>query len=328
MKRKNVTEYAFGYMNSYTSMMTAYQLMSDWRVIKGQDQLDKCHIYIIATRPNSFFIADSLEHDGKFLSGQIGYKISGLEHRVNFKEFPFELTEGAIEIRCDYPFRELWTYNSAGEQIHYLSATHFASILGAYNSDGVLNRFEVLYVGQALGQGNRSAQQRLTSHSTFQKILALSAHDTPDNEVVVFMFQFEHEQVFTSMDGRAIDAIADDSNEKRLMSAIRNPPDKKQKIAMVEACLIRYFQPRYNEIFKIKFPSTKHKTLLSCKKLDASALIVELDTSDLGFTMWSPTVRASDHHIARYDLVNLQNRMSFFNLTGITEFPGVIKTEN
>jgi hypothetical protein len=327
MKRINVTEYALGYMNSYTSMMTAYQLMSGWKVINDQDQLDKCHLYIIASRPNSYFIADSLKHDGKLLSGQIGYKVSGLECRVDFNDFPFELSDGAIEIRCDYPFRELWTYNSAGEQTHYLPATHFGSILGAQKSDGVLNRFEVLYVGQAIGQGNRSAQQRLTSHSTFQKILALSAHDTPDNELVVFMFQFDHERMFTSMDGRASGAIADESNEKRLMSAIRNPPEKKQKIAMVEAGLIRYFQPFYNEIFKIKFPSTKHKTLLSCKKLDVSALIVELDTSDLGFTLWSPTVKANDHHTARYDLVNLENRMSFFNLTGVSEFPGVIKTE-
>ncbi|MBD8567883.1 hypothetical protein QQL38_07290 [Pseudomonas syringae] len=326
MKRKNVTEYAFGYVNSYTTMMTAYEIMSDGVLVGGQDQLDKCHIYIIATRPNAYFIADSLKHDGKLLSGQIGYKIAGKEHRVDFNDVPFELLDGAIEIRCDYPFRELWTYNAAGEQKRYLAATHFASILGAQNSDGVLNRFEVQYVGQAIGQGNRSAQQRLMNHSTFQRILALSAHATPDNEIVVFMFQFDHEQVFTSMDGRATGAIADDSNEKRLMGAIKNPPDEKQKIAMVEAGLIRYFQPHYNEIFKIKFPSTKHKTLLSCKALDVSALIVELDTSDLGLTLWSSTIKTNDHHTARFDLVNLQNRMSFFNATGMAEFPGVIKT--
>lgn len=327
MKRKNITEYAFGYMNSYTSMMTAYQLMSGGVLTEGQDQLDKCHIYIIATRPNAYFIADSLKHDGKILSGQIGYKIAGNEVRVDFNDVPFELVDGAIKIGCDYPFRELWTYNSAGERIRYLAATHFASILGAQNSDGVLNRFEVQYVGQAIGQGNRSAQQRLISHSTFQKILALTAHATPDNEIVVFMFQFDHEQVFTSMDGLATGAIADDSNEKRLIGAIRNPPDKKQKIAMVEAGLIRYFQPRYNEMFKIKFPSTKHKTLQSCKALDVSALVVELDTSDLGFTLWSPTIEAKDHHTARFDLVNLQNRMSFFSATNMTEIPGIIKTE-
>lgn len=328
MKRKNITEYAFGYMNSYTTMMTAHQLMSGGVLIEGQEQLDKCHIYIIATRPNAYFIDDSLRHDGKLLSGQIGYKIAGKEYRVDFNDVPFQLEDGGIEIRCDYPFRELWTYNSAGEQIRYLAATHFASILGAQNFDGVLNRFEVQYVGQAIGQGNRSAQQRLQSHSTFQKILALSAYAAPDNEIVVFMFQFDHERIFSSMDGRATGAIADDSNEKRLMKAIRNPPDKKQKTAMVEAGLIRYFQPHYNEVFKIKFPSTKHKTLQSCKALDVSALIVELDTSDLGFTLWSPTIKAMDHHTVRFDLVNLQNRMSFFNATGMTEYPGVIKTAN
>jgi len=327
MKRKNVTEYALGYMNSYTSMMTAYQLMSGWKVINDQDQLDKCHIYIIASRPNPYFISDDLKHDGKFLSGKIGYKVSGVECRVDFDDFPFELSDGAIEIRCNYPFRELWTHNSAGEQVHYLSATHFASILGAKKYDGVLNRFEVLYVGQAIGQGNRSAQQRLTSHATFQKIMAISSHDTPDDELVVFMFQFDHEQIFTSMDGRAIGAIADESNERRLMGAIRNPPEKKQKIAMVEAGLIRYFQPFYNEVFKTKFPSTKHKTLSSCKKLDVSALVVELDTSDLGFTLCSPTIKANDHHLANYDLVNLESRLSFFDTTGAAKFPGVIKTE-
>jgi hypothetical protein len=327
MKRKNIIEYALSYMNSYTAMMTAYQLMSGGNVIEGQDDLDRCHIYIIAARPNPYFIADSLKHDGKLLSGQIAYKIGGVEHRVNFADCPFELSDGATEIRCVYPFLELWTYNSAGEQIRYMPATYFGSVLGAHSCDGVLNGFEVLYVGQAIGQGNRSAQQRLTSQSTFQKILALSAYDTPDNEIVVFMFQFDHERVFSSIDGRAIGAIADGSNEKRLMTAIRNPPDKKRKIAMVEAGLIRYFQPRYNEIFKIKFPSTKHRTLQSCKSLDVSGLIVELDTSDLGFTLRSPTIAASDHHVARYDLVNLQNRMSFFNLTGAAEFPGVIKTE-
>lgn len=327
MKRKNITEYGFGYMNSYTSMMSAHQLMSDGVLSEGQDELDKCHIYIIATRPNPYFVADSLNHDGKQLSGQIGYKISGNEYLLDFTEVPFPLLDGAIEIRCEYPFRELWTYNAAGEKIRYFPASHFASILGAQNFEGVLNNFEVQYVGQAIGQGNRSAQQRLKSHSTLQKILAKSAYAAPDDEILVFMFQFDHEQVFSSMDGRAIGAIDDESNEKRLMGAIRNPPDKKQKIAMVEASLIRYFQPHYNEVFRIKFPSTKHRILQSCQALDASALVVELDTSDLGFTLWSPTVKAHEHHIASFDLVNLQNRMSFFNATGLTEFPGVIKTQ-
>ena len=328
MRRKNITEYAYGYMNSYTSMMTAYALMSDGVITEGQDELDKCHVYMIASRPNAYFVADSLSHVGSILSGKIGYKVSGKEVLVDFGDWPFELSDGAVEIRCDYPFREVWTYNDAGEKIRYLAATHIASYIGAKNSDGVLNSFEVLYIGQAIGQGNRSAQQRLQSHSTFQKILALSAHSSPDNEIVVFMYQYDHEQVFSSMDGRAKDANTDNTNETRLMEAIRNPPSKRQKISLVEAGLIRYFQPHYNEMFKIKFPSAKHKTLQSCKDLDVSALVVELDTSDFNFMLYSPAVKPSEHHTARFDLVNHQHRMSFFNATGMAGFPGVIKTEN
>lgn len=52
MQRKNITKCALVYMNSWTSMITAYQIMSDWPVTNDQDKLDKCHIYIIAKRPN------------------------------------------------------------------------------------------------------------------------------------------------------------------------------------------------------------------------------------------------------------------------------------
>ncbi|MBH3383253.1 hypothetical protein I5S53_04580 [Pseudomonas juntendi] len=324
MKRKNVTEYAYSYQASYAVMVTANQLMAGGVLDDGQDELDKCHIYIIATRPNPYFIADSLKHEGEYLSGKIAYKISGVETQIEFSEYPLSLVDGAVGISCVYPFRELSTCDEGGKEVRYIPASVLASQMAPEASGGVLNRCEVLYVGQAIGQGNRSAQQRLMNHATFQKILALSAHNTPDNEIVIFMMQFDEGQVLISMDGRADGAINDNSNETRLMGAIRNPPDKKQKIAMVEAGLIRYFQPHYNEIFKLKFPSVKHKTLQSCRSLDASALNIELETL---FALWSPTVKPKFHHSARFDLVNLQNRMSFFNSTGFNEFPGVIKTE-
>jgi len=127
------------------------------------------------------------------------------------------------------------------------------------------------------------------------------------------------------MDGRAKDANNTDENETRLINAIKKPPSKQQKIGMIEAGLIRYFQPRYNEIFKIKFPSTKHKILKSCYDLDVTSLVVEVDSSDLNCILYSPAVKPTNHHIAMIDLVSSQNRMSFFNATGFMELRGVIK---
>ncbi|MEA9605762.1 hypothetical protein QY702_04670 [Xanthomonas campestris pv. plantaginis] len=328
MKRKFVTEYALGYMNSYSAIVAAHQLMQGGHLEKSnQDELDKCHIYIIAAKPTTYFNPNTLKLENDLLSGEIGYKIDGNETRVKFEGYPWRLSEGAVTINCKYPYKEVCSYTAAGEEVRYIPAHMVAHAFTDQNGFGAndLNKYEALYVGQSIGQGNLSAQKRLLSHSTLQKILALTAHDYPDKDIVLLMYQFEHGNVFGSMDGRAKDAINTEENEDRLINAIHNPPNKKQKISLIEAGLIRYFHPPYNEKFKIKFPSVKHKTLKSCYKLDVSALIIELDSSNLNYYLYSKNVPPQDHHIAKFDLVAPQNRQSFFDATNLTPLPDIIK---
>ncbi|MDH4561711.1 hypothetical protein [Pseudomonas sp. BN411] len=328
MKRKFVTEYALGYMNSFTSIVTAHQLLLGGRVNPvDQQNLDKSHIYIITARPQPFFKPETLRHEGGLLSGVVCYRIDGKEHEIPFEGFHWTLDDEASKIECRYPYREICSFNPDGQEGTYLPASMLTFRYLQEDRSGAvdLNRYEVLYVGQSLGQGNRSAPERLKNHSTLQKILALTNHDYPDKEIMIFMYQFEHDQFFTSMDGRAKDANNTNQNESRLINAMRNRPNKKQKIGMIEAGLIRYFQPHYNEIFKIKFPSAKHKTLKSCYDLDVSSLVIELACQELNYYFYSPTVTAKNHHIAKIDLVASQKRLSFFNATGFNEMPDIIK---
>ncbi|MDC8756660.1 hypothetical protein [Janthinobacterium fluminis] len=329
MKRKFVTEYGIGYQNSFTGTITAHQLLRGGEMDAAiEDKISKCHIYAIAARPLPYFNSESLVHKDDVLSGEICYRIDGAEHCVHFDQYRWELEDDAIKIDCKYPYREIRSLNVAGKEVTYLPASYLASALmnhGLIEANDLAN-CEVLYIGQALGvQGNRSALERLKSHSTFQKILALTNHDCPDKEIMIFMYQFDHEQMLTSIDGRAKDADDSDENENRLMNAMRNPPDKKQKIGMIEAALIRYFQPPYNEIFKIKFPSVKHKILKSCYALDITSLVVELDSTDLNCSLYSQSMPSKRYHIAKVDLVAMQDRHSFFSLTGFPNIPGVIR---
>ncbi|KPW27358.1 hypothetical protein ALO51_200071 [Pseudomonas amygdali] len=328
MQRKYVTEFALGYLNSYSSWTTAHQLMLGGKMeAKDQENLSKCHIYIIAARPAPYFKADTIKHSEGMLSGTIGYRIEGVEHEIPFEGYPWKLAEDAVKIECKYPFREVISYNDKREEITFVDASHMSTIFLSEHYDGVepLGSYQVLYVGQAFGQGNRSAPERLRSHSTLQKILASTGRDYPDKEIAIFMYQFDNDQVFTSMDGRAKGTDVSYKNETRLINAMQNPPSKQQKIGMIEAALIRYFQPHYNEIFKIKFPSTKHKILKSCYDLDVTSLVVELDCTDLNYSMYSATVKPKSHHIAKIDLVASQKRLSFFNATGFVEMADVIK---
>lgn len=329
MRRKFVTEYGIGYMNSYTSMVTAHQLLKGGELNSADSEdISNCHIYIIAARPSPYFMPGSLTHENGKLSGKICYRVDGRENEIAFEGYPWILEDDAISIDCKYPYREIRSINHEGQEVTYLPASYFASTYLQRIGDiiGDLNRYEVLYVGQALGdQGNRSALDRLKNHSTLQKILALTNHDYPDKEIMIFMYQFEHAQVITSIDGRAKGADHTEENENRLMNTIKNPPNKKQKIGMIEAGLIRYFQPHYNEIFKIKFPSTKHKVLKSCYDLDITALVVELNSSDLNYYLYSQQIKPKTHHIAQIDLVHSENRMSFFYATGFKNNPEIIK---
>lgn len=324
MKRKFVTEYAYGFMNSYTYVTPAHQLLGDNKLDSTkEDQLAKCHIYIIAMRPTPYFDPNSLRCENNLLSGTLCHKVNGEEIRTEFTNYLWKIEDNAI-LECPYPHREaICRLPDGSEGEYYIPASLLAS---EYRSpEYVLNDYEVLYVGQAIGnKAKRSATERLKSHSTLQKILASTSQELPDNEIMIFMYEFENDQLFSSTDGLAKDANNTSENEKRLMNAIRNPPNKKQKIGLIEAGLIRYFSPKYNKIYKIKFPSTKHKILQSCKTLDATGLAVELDSSDLGCRLFSPTVAASDHHTAHFDLVSQEERMSFFNMTRFGRLPNVI----
>lgn len=61
MERKFIHEYAIGYLNSFSAMVTAQQLMSDGQMNSTQEeQLSKCHIYFICARPNFILLTGQL----------------------------------------------------------------------------------------------------------------------------------------------------------------------------------------------------------------------------------------------------------------------------
>lgn len=327
MKRKFVTEYALGFLNSYTCWVTAHGLLNDNEINQEKaEELSNCHIYAITAIPTVYFEENSIKYKDSMLSGFIYYKVNGVKKKIEFKDVPFKLTEQAISIDCKYPHKEIVSYDVDGNECRYIPAYYIAMLLNQENKCPELNNYEVLYIGQAIGnKANRTAIDRLKSHSTLQKILARTSHEFPDKEITIFMYEFKHENMFTSIDGRATEAINTNENEKRLFNAIKNLPDKKQKISLIEACLIRYFQPYYNTIFKIKFPSIKAKILSSCYNLDISGLVVEINCEDLNYRLYSPSVKSKYHHIAKVDLFHSKDRDSFFSARSLGERPDIIR---
>lgn len=114
MKRKFLHEYAFGYMNSYSSLVPAQELMKGGEIDEDiENNLSKCHIYFICTRPSFYFIKETIRHEDNILSGEVGYKINGEEKRLKFNR-DWVLEDGAVGITCEYPFKEINSVNDEG----------------------------------------------------------------------------------------------------------------------------------------------------------------------------------------------------------------------
>ncbi|WP_259556542.1 hypothetical protein [Vibrio harveyi] len=95
MKRKFVTEYAYGFMNSYTFMTPVHQLLSDNKFNSSQEeQIANCHIYVIAMRPTPYFDPDSLRCENNLLSGTLCHKVNGKEIRTVFDNYRWSKEDG------------------------------------------------------------------------------------------------------------------------------------------------------------------------------------------------------------------------------------------
>lgn len=190
---------------------------------------------------------------------------------------------------------------------------------------------EVIYVGQAYGKdGRRNVVDRLSRHETLQKIIAENSIAAPETDVLVYGFQYtDNDSVFMLFNGADSSLVSDDRDDSRRDDMLRNPIDDKQMTQIVEAALIRYFQPIYNEKFRKLFPAEHHKFLSNIKQFDYDGFIVEIDTEDLNTRLFS-TVRAPGaHHMIKFKITKRDTHpiFSFYRLmkdTGLDPESGPI----
>lgn len=314
-KRKYLSEFAISLFSARWMMIPAHQLSSDGEFKKAELEVALAsHIYLICKTPAISFSRDLFKYENGILSGSIKYSLEG-EIREKLFSFEFPLLDGAETVQLSsFPFREIHTLDSQGNIVRKLPANLVSMGLGWHLQNKELSDFEVLYIGQAYGDGKRTAFERLKSHSTLQKILAQINYDSPEYEIQLLTFEYSPYRIIHQMDGRAKNAISDYRDLDRFRSVTVNHLTEHQQICLVEAGLIRYFQPQYNVIYKDNFPNGKHKILEACYDLDFSGLIIEINTEDLGFSLWSSGINARDHHIAKIDLVDPNIRWGFFHI--------------
>jgi hypothetical protein len=312
--RKYLSEFALNLFSGRWLMIPASQLASGGEMGEAEQEVaDASHIYLICQHPALSYSAKGFLYKDEYIEGQITYEVEGQARTLPFRRH-FPLLDGASKLALSpYPHREVRTFDNTGNIVRYFPASALCFASHMHGGHEELGAFEVLYVGQAFGDGKRSAFERLQSHSTLQKILAEAQYQAPNKEILLFLFEYVPYRVINQMDGRNKEAIADKTDSARFYSILENPLTAHQQICLAEAALIRYFAPHYNEIYKETFPSDSHKILEQCYALDFSALVVEINTDELDFRLYSRNVEPKWHHISQIDLFDPDVRKGFFH---------------
>ena len=161
-------------------------------------------------------------------------------------------------------------------------------------------KLEVLYVGQTFGaKGDRLAVDRLSRHTTLQRILADVADQCGRDEVLLLGLSYgRSKNMLSSAGNRWVEPAATSEEEHaHWKKAGGQTFTRKDRVLLAEAALINYFKPRYNlqhlDSFSTKERRRKLKTLQSLFREDFSALMVEISTSALGAKLWSAAAHRS-----------------------------------
>lgn len=313
-KRKHISELAIGFYSDGLLLLHPKDLDDIDEHPEEYIQLaNRCHIYFIVTRPRVTYVPGSVSAADGRTQGRFRFSNQGNSVESAFS-FSGEPPEGQVEVG-PYPHTKLLVTKDC--QVIFTLPAHVACMMCEEIEKPELRSLKVQYVGMSYADGTRSARDRLASHSTLQRVLADLNGDEPDQEVLLLLAEFASPQTMISINGRdkAL-RVEEDRDVSEALVRQANEISKGQEISLIEAGLIRYFRPKYNDKYKETFPMSSQKILAELYSIDFSGLTVEINTESVNARLFSEARADGAHHIAYYDLHDPAARRSFFDLFG------------
>ncbi|MFJ6459639.1 hypothetical protein ACIQM0_00935 [Streptomyces sp. NPDC091387] len=280
---------------------------------------DKCHLYLIGHRPMTVIDPNSMKVADDVLEGRfISYENS--EDAIVDCRWRQPHLSGGASVQSTWPHNIIRILDSNGKQISRGNASYFLQWAMAQSTsdtqrlpvDAQFLDLTVTYVGKAYGaDGERGAIKRLQAHSTLQRVLA---ELPPDRECWIILLGSDRQTNYTSIvpSGEKGDA-ADLEDDQHLKQGTSSQLTEGILVDVLEGCLIKYFQPKYNVQLKKTFPHATAKPLAEVYSRDLNLVGFDLDVRHLGLRLRSEEVDPSFEHGAMYELHNPAIRKNMFD---------------
>lgn len=321
MNKSYMTNFGIETGNDNFIFITSHSLDHKFPEIYDQ-KIGECHIYCVVDCPRISFIPESLEYE--ILDNTITYIVSlecradGKKKIVHFKD-KLEIESNIKKVNIDqYPHSDILLLDVNDNIVMSCTALKLAYISGMQD----VISMKVLYIGKSTGiKQKKNALERVKKHNTLQKILADRNAKYPDRSVLIGLFNFSPVRLYSFIDGMDQSKIFDDEDFFRLTRISNFKLSLEQKTAIIEAALIRYFEPEYNEKLKKDLPAKKSKILAECYTFDISAILIKFWTADenipnLNYYLYSDKVTQKTKHNISIELIDPEIRKGFFSIGG------------
>ncbi|MDD4556501.1 MAG: hypothetical protein PHE89_04145 [Alphaproteobacteria bacterium] len=288
----------------------AISMVSNGCLMLQQDNLDEIdsqlphsHIYFICQRPLITINKDSIKRKDDRIYYQFNFHDKDKTTTLD-KDFWIEKREESDSLNdliCEYPYTSFTGTEKDGTKYGMLASCLLQTIARREKVYAPDLDLEVLYIGQSYGnEGNRTVSDRLASHSTLQKIYADALSKNRDKEIWILAMNFSQNLLGSFVPSSHIEQKEKD--DEHLKKVFDKKPDESQFINYLEASLIHYFKPYYNEKFKDLFPSETHTSYRDFYKNEFNALMFEIylgldvDSNNLNSRLYSSVIKPSFSH--------------------------------
>lgn len=258
----------------------------------------EAYIYFICRRPRFFVEPGSFVVNQHFFSMTFGIQHGNdrLAGPTYIEENNFGRTDLLLETH--YPNSHFYIKTLDGRTLHEGKVGAYINHFCKLTQDPMLSEVEILYIGQ--GRSPNAINRLRKPHSTLQKISSHTLAQRPDSEIWVFLATFREDR-HTMLNG-AVELTKNEeaSDLNKFLESVRNGGktfSEEQKINLTEAVLINYFKTYpYNEKLLGSFPSPTHISYNEYYVADVNSILVELDTSEVGYKLFSASATRNSYH--------------------------------
>ncbi len=278
--RKYQTEFG---LNAYTQFKTIIPAAQLEDIEKSTNY--NYHIYGILLGPKYFIKPDSICQCGEnitlviFANAEDDY----VEYQLKFTIAP-DFDHNQVKISSKYPHSILkldfededWAKKTFGKKDIEIQVSELFNLYALNLVSRV--KYRVLYIGQAYGKrGERCAVERLSQHSTFQKILIDCQRNYPECEIYIMLLDMAYKLGVGIAKPSIVTEKTSEDDVRHITEVFSDLPKEQQMVNITEAALINYFKPIYNSNFVENFPCPNHKSYRQYYDLDYNEITVELD---------------------------------------------------